>query len=131
MKRRLVALLVALMTMVGTAFAAEENTIDPSVSQLRWSTAVPYASAYLDDYSIAFGARDNCRMVITMDVNAVRVMDRIGLVPITLNFICIIPPAISTALITTVSPVFNIALPWLPMPEIVRVPTLAKSPPTW
>ena len=78
MKRRLVALLVALMTMVGTAFAAEENTIDPSVSQLRWSTAVPYASAYLDDYSIAFGARDNCRMVITMDVNAVRVMDRIG-----------------------------------------------------
>ena len=42
------------------------------------SSVQPYASAYLSDYSIAFGARDNCRMVITMDVNGVAVMDRIG-----------------------------------------------------
>ena len=38
----------------------------------------PYASAYLSNYSIAFGARDNCRMVITLDVNAVRTVDKLG-----------------------------------------------------
>lgn len=38
----------------------------------------PYASAYLSNYSIGFGARDNCRMVITMDVNAVHTVDKVG-----------------------------------------------------
>ena len=78
MKKRLLALFLLSFIMVGTAGAANVNVERPLVQQEAWSTIVPHASYYLDDYSIAFGARDNCRMVITMDVNAVRTMDRIG-----------------------------------------------------
>lgn len=81
MKKRLLALLMSLLLMNSTAFAVD---ISPTISSessefpVVWSSVEPHASAYLDDYSIAFGARDNCRMVITMDVNAVRTMNRLG-----------------------------------------------------
>lgn len=78
MKKRLLALLIASLMITSTSMAADVNITNTSSSLMTWSTATPYASSYLDDYSIAFGARDNCRMVITMDVNGVRTMDRIG-----------------------------------------------------
>ena len=82
MKKRFLAFSIALLMMITCTVSAHEATVetvfsDPSIKIVA-SPASPYASAYLSDYSIAFGARDNCRMVITMDVNAVRVMDRIG-----------------------------------------------------
>lgn len=79
MKKRLLALLIAVLMMTCTV-SAHDATYQSESSDLQmiWSSASPHASAYLSDYSIAFGARDNCRMVITMDVNAVHTMDRIG-----------------------------------------------------
>lgn len=79
MKKRLLALLTAVLMMTCTVSANSlTHPTIPSNASVTWSSATPYASAYLSDYSIAFGARDNCRMVITMDVNAPRVMNRIG-----------------------------------------------------
>lgn len=79
MKKRLLAFIIAVLVMTCPAFAQEtiSTALAPS-SQINWSSVTPHASSYLSDYSIAFGARDNCRMVITMDVNAVRTMDRVG-----------------------------------------------------
>ena len=82
MKKRIIAFLVAVFMIPCTLISASAsddlsivvNRTDPKV------TTTPYASAYLDDYSISFGARDNCRMVVTMDVNAVKVVDRLGCV---------------------------------------------------
>lgn len=79
MKKRILALGVAFLLSVSSA--ASISAVDCSTIHDLCVTKYsiePYASAYLDDYSISFGARDNCRMVITMDVNGVRTMDRIG-----------------------------------------------------
>lgn len=79
MKKRLLALLIAVLMMTCTVSAHDTAyQVESSELPILWSSASPHASAYLSDYSIAFGARDNCRMVITMDVNAVRTMDRVG-----------------------------------------------------
>ena len=57
--------------------AVASTPINPSFTDTK-TTIVPHASAYLSDYSISFGARGNCRMVVTMDVNAVRTVDKLG-----------------------------------------------------
>ena len=79
MKKRFLALIIAVFMMIATAVSASavdrSFTADPCVTHY---SVEPYASAYLDDYSISFGARDNCRMVITLDVNAVRTVDKLG-----------------------------------------------------
>ena len=85
MKKRLLAFLMASLMMTSISTATNANIANPSISPERWSTVAPHASSYLDDYSIAFGARDNCRMVITMDVNAPRTMDRIGCMTLTIE----------------------------------------------
>ena len=79
MKRRLLALIIAIFSMTISAVAQTplENGTS-SDSQMLLSSVTPHASDYLSYYAIAFGARDNCRMVITMDVNAPRTMSRIG-----------------------------------------------------
>lgn len=86
MKKRLLALLIAVFMMT-SAVSAHDTTYQVESSDLQtvWSSVSPHASAYLSDYSIAFGARDNCRMVITMDVNAPRTMDRIGCMTLTIE----------------------------------------------
>lgn len=79
MKRRLLALSITILMMICSVSA--QGQIEQSVSsdfQMFRTSVTPHASAYLSDYTIAFGARDNCRMVITMDVNGVRSMNRIG-----------------------------------------------------
>lgn len=79
MKKRFLTLTFAVLVTIGaiTSTSAVDLSYkaDPCVTQY---SIEPYASAYLDDYSISFGARDNCRMVITMDVNAVRTMETLG-----------------------------------------------------
>ena len=80
MKKRLLALSIAALMIISNAATVAGASDLSSTADLRVTkySVEPYASAYLDDYSISFGARDDCRMVITMDVNAVRTMDRIG-----------------------------------------------------
>ena len=78
MKKRICAFISAIVLM-STTFTSV-NAIDTLGSQdltVTYSVS-PFASAYLDDYSISIGARDNCRIVITMDVNAVRTVDKLG-----------------------------------------------------
>ena len=79
MKRRFVAFICTTFIAVSTIFpiGALESPVISQLHVVKYSVE-PYASAYLSDYSIGFGARDNCRMVVTMDVNGVRTMDKIG-----------------------------------------------------
>lgn len=79
MKKRLLALIIAVFMTTSTAFAQTPlESIASSDSQMLLASVTPHASDYLSYYAVAFGARDNCRMVITMDVNAPRTMDKIG-----------------------------------------------------
>lgn len=79
MKKRLLALIIAVFMTTSTAFAQTPlESIESSDSQMLLASVTPHASDYLSYYAVAFGARDNCRMVITMDVNAPRTMDKIG-----------------------------------------------------
>ena len=79
MKKRLLAFIIAVFMTTSTAFAQTPlANASSSDSQMLLASVTPRASDYLSYYAIAFGARDNCRMVITMDVNAPRTMDRIG-----------------------------------------------------
>ena len=78
MKRRLIALVTAIMIMSVSVIGASATGVSASSDLVMRYSVSPFASAYLDDYSISIGTRDNCRIVITMDVNAVRTMDRIG-----------------------------------------------------
>ena len=79
MKKRLLALIIAVFMTTSTAFAQTPlESIESSDSQMLLMSVTPRASDYLSYYAIAFGARDNCRMVITMDVNAPHIMNRIG-----------------------------------------------------
>lgn len=66
MKRRLFSLLIVLAIAI-SAVAAFENEV-----------MVPYASAYLDEYSVSLGAKGNGRMNVSMTVDGVTTMDRIG-----------------------------------------------------
>lgn len=79
MKKRVPIFIITILLITSAITSSAANNlstvIDPMVTHV---SVEPYASAYLSDYTIAFGARDDCRMVITMDVNAVRTMDRIG-----------------------------------------------------
>lgn len=79
MKTRLFALICTIIIVISST--NNTNALDSILSpqpQNQSISIVPYASGYLSDYTIAFGARDNCRMVVTMDVNGVRTMDKIG-----------------------------------------------------
>lgn len=78
MNKRLCSVIIACFIILSfsTSSIAADSSYTPDF--LVKSSVEPYASAYLSDYSISFGARDNCRMVITMDVNGVRTMDKIG-----------------------------------------------------
>lgn len=79
MKKRLLALIIAVFMMTSTAFAQTPlDSVESSDTQMLLTSVTPHASDYLSYYAIAFGARDNCRMVITMDVNGVHTMNRIG-----------------------------------------------------
>ena len=79
MKHRFFSLFIATLLSISTVISVGATQSFPNFEfQVKSYSVQPYASAYLSDYSISFGARDNCRMVITMDVNGVRTMDRIG-----------------------------------------------------
>ena len=86
MKKRLLALIIAVFMTTSTAFAQTSlESIGSSDYQMFLASVTPRASDYLSYYAIAFGARDNCRMVITMDVNAPRTMSRIGCMTLTIE----------------------------------------------
>ena len=79
MRKRFIGFIVIALIMSTTISANNIESLPPTDLVTRYVVS-PFASAYLDDYSISIGARDNCRIVITMDVNAVRTVDKIGCV---------------------------------------------------
>ena len=82
MQKRFIALFTSVLILSTMLASTNVGAVDILNSHnqdlvVKYSAA-PFASAYLDDYSISFGARGNCRMVVTMDVNAVRTVDKLG-----------------------------------------------------
>ena len=66
-------IIASIVTSAGAATPVDHSNLFDAKSSI-----IPYASAYLSDYSISIGTRGNCRIVITMDVNAVRTVDKLG-----------------------------------------------------
>ena len=78
MKYRLCSFITIICVIISSIIPIGAIETNHSADLVKNFYVVPYASAYLSDYSISIGTRDNCRIVITMDVNGVRTMDRIG-----------------------------------------------------
>ena len=78
MQKRFIALVTTILIMFSAFVNANASDSPISHDLIATYSVSPFASAYLDDYSISIGARDNCRIVITMDVNAVRTVDKLG-----------------------------------------------------
>ncbi|MBQ8143778.1 MAG: hypothetical protein IJ042_03155 [Butyricicoccus sp.] len=66
MKKRVSALVLALIIAVTAVGAVNIEEI------------MPYASAYLDAYSVSLGAKGNGKMSVGMTVDGITTMDRIG-----------------------------------------------------
>lgn len=72
MKKRLISLLIVLtvvFSVTGGALAVEPG-----------HTITPFASAYLDGYSVALSAKGNGKMSLSVDVNGMGMQDKIGVV---------------------------------------------------
>lgn len=79
MKKRvfsILMLMVMLFSTVVTAYAADVNNVESAI--MAQATMSPDASLYLDSYSVALGPKGNGIMTISMTVNGVGIMDKIG-----------------------------------------------------
>ena len=73
MKKRVFALMCAIIIAITAVGAVGIEEI------------IPYASAYLDSYSVSLGAKGNGRMNVSMTVDGVGVQDRIGVLAINID----------------------------------------------
>ena len=73
MKKRIVSLLLMFALAITSVYAVKIETV------------TPYASAYLDEYSVTLNAKGNGKMLVTMTVDGVTTMDRIGVLCIDID----------------------------------------------
>lgn len=79
MKKRVITVFLLFMTTLSCITMPSLAIDAPLYPENRVVVALPArASDYLSSYSIALTARNNRRMIVTMDVTAVRTMNKVG-----------------------------------------------------